>query len=142
MSYREHEESHRHSEICGVPSQTRIHLLNGTAIEIVIPCSYVIPAVSESAEETYEPIHLTAEGYEDPEVAFADAPEGLTGLAWIDEDDDSKVHCVFSAQCPGAISVDIECETSVLITKTTGAHGVRTHCVLRGLLKIEDSPLP
>jgi hypothetical protein len=139
MSYREHD-AHVRSEICGVPSHVRTHLLNGLSTEIVIPCNYV--TTDEAGVEVLTPIHLTEEGYTDPVVVFAaDAPSGLTGQAWIDADDDSLIHCIFDAQCPDALTVDIECEVSILISRETD-RGTKTDSVLRGPVHIESAPIP
>jgi hypothetical protein len=138
MSYREHH-LHHHPEVDGVPSLTKVRILNGVTSELVITCNYIIPAVAPATEDTLEPIHLTTEGYSDPIVCFEPIVEGLSATAVIDSEDDSIVRVVFLAECPHAVSEDAECDVSVLITNDGTS---RTDCVLRGKLEIENSPLP
>ena len=124
------------SEICGVPTDLHIHLLNGTSFEVIATCNYV------QTDGSLEPIHLTAEGYGVPVVAFEPAVAGLTGTAWIDTVDDSKVHVVFTAECESAVSEDVECEFSVLAARADLETTTHIDCVVRGHLEIEDAPLP
>ena len=142
MSYREIDDPHPFPEVCDVPSYAEIHLLNGVSTEFVIPCRYLTPALVDGDDDVQTPIHLTAEGYADPVVAFSAAPAGLTGESWIDADDDSLVHVVISAQCPSAVTTEVMCEASILITRTPGSHGVRTDCLFRGPIRIKAAPLP
>ena len=139
MSYRTPEQT---PLVCSVPTQVGVHLLNGTTFEVILTCSYVQPAVPPATEDTTVPIHLIAEGYGEPVVAFEPQAPGLTGTAWVDPADDGRVYCVFSAQCPSAVAVDVRCEASVLITRLDANNVPRTDCILRALVEIEDAPLP
>jgi hypothetical protein len=142
MSYRAQDVSSS-PEICIVPSRAKIHVVNGTSTEIAIPCSYAIPSETAEGGYTYEPIHLTTEGYTDPVIAFAaNAPTGLTSHAWTDTADDSVIKIVIVAACPSAVIDHVDCEMSILITRDGAPHGVRTDCVLRGHVHIEAAPLP
>ena len=135
MSYRPnyHDQT---NEVCGVPTDLRIHLLNGTSFEVVATCNYV------QSDGSLEPIHLSVEGYGVPVVAFEPAIVGLTGTAWIDGVDDSKVHVVFTAECESATSEDVECEFSVLAARVDLETTTHIDAILRGHLEIEDAPLP
>jgi hypothetical protein len=128
MSYRN---GHSSAEVCGVPSSTRIHLLNGVISELIITCTY----------EEDVPIHLTTEGYSDPVVAFAPVVSGLSATAHVDTTDDSIIHCIFTVACSSAVSSDVETDVSILISRGTG-DTLRTDCVLRGTVEIEAGPLP
>lgn len=125
MSYRD---SQLNAEIDGVPTYTKLRLLNGTTPELVINCNYVIDDVDV-------PILLTTEGYTSFAVAFEPAVEGLSAVATIDPADESIVRVVFTIKCPSAVAEDVETSVSVL------AIGTRTDCILRGTLEIEDAPL-
>jgi hypothetical protein len=132
MSYRHSEDDH--TEVDGVPTDTRLRLLNGTIPEVVITCNYVVDGADV-------PIHLTTEGYDTFVVAFEPAVTGLSATAEVDSVDDSIIRVVFTLACPGAELVDVETSYSVLASRGTGATK-RTDCVLRGTLEIEDAPLP
>jgi hypothetical protein len=133
MSYRH--DTHDHSEVDGVPTDTRLRLLNGTIPEVVLTCNYVL------ADGTTEPIHLTTEGYDTYAVAFEPAVTGLSATAAIDSVDDSIIRVVFTLACPSAELEDVETSYSILASRGANATK-RTDCVLRGTLEIEDAPLP
>jgi len=137
MSYREHD-AHTHPEICDIPSYAEVHILNGLSTEIAIPCNYV--TTDDAGVETFTEIHLTTEGYTDPVVTFASVVSGLSAEAWIDETDDHIIRVVFTAQCQTAWNDDLECGMSITITRDTITHGLRTDCVIRGLIKIKAAP--
>jgi hypothetical protein len=142
MTYREHDVvTHVHPEIDVVPTRARIRILNGTKTEIVIPCSYVTPAVAPATEDTYTVIDLTAEGYADPTCSLAsDAPTGLSATATIDATDHSVIRLLLIAACADAITTDIDCEISVTITRTVNA-ATWTDSVLRGSIHVEAAPI-
>ena len=135
MSYRSDYHS-RVNEVCGVPTELNVHFLNGTSFEIIATCNYRLE------DGSLDPILLTTEGYGVPVVAFEPAVAGLTGTAWIDEGDESKVHCVLSADCPSAVSRDVDCEFSVLVARADPETTTHIDCVMRGNLRVEDAPLP
>jgi hypothetical protein len=138
MSYRDDQGP----EICGVPEHAKVHLLNGASTEFEVTCKYVIPAAG-SEPETTELIHLTDEGYTNPVVVFDAGITGLTGNAWIDDVDDSIVHVVFMAACAAALTEDLECKASILISRdSTDPGGTRTDVLLRALVEVEAAPLP
>jgi hypothetical protein len=132
MSYRHN--AHDHSEVDGVPTNTRLRLLNGTIPEVVLTCNYVVDGVDV-------PIHLTTEGYDTYVVAFEPAVTGLSATAAIDSVNDSIIRVVFTLACPSAELEDVETSYSVLASRGANATK-RTDCVLRGTLEIEDAPLP
>jgi len=127
---------YQQNQVTGVPTDLRVSMLNGTSFEIVATCNYV------QEDGSLEPIHLTTEGYGTPVVAFEPIVSGLTGTAWIDTDDDSKVHVVFAAECASAVTEDVETEFSVLAARADLETTVHIDAVIRGHLEIEDAPLP
>jgi hypothetical protein len=126
--------------MCDVTSPADLHILNGAVAEFSIPCNYVVP--DEQGGTALEPIRLSEEGYGDPVVAFDPELTGLSWDAWIDEDDDSIIKLVFSAECPEAISQDLVSQVSVLITRDEPGRGLRTDVVVRGPLTVFRAPLP
>ena len=139
MSYR-NEPCGRPVTICDVTSETKLHMLNGVTAEFAVPCSYVVP-VEGTNETELVPIRLRDEGYNDPLLAISPSVEGLTWAAWIDDDDDSIIRFVISAQCPSAVNAAVEVDVALLIARTTQDRGDRIDAVLRGPLLIEASPL-
>lgn len=127
MSYRHRAENK--AAVCDIAPPIDIHILNGTASEIMIPCSYL-------ADGVLTPIDLSAEGYGDPVLAI-DRP--LDGLTWDAKIIDSNViHLVINAQCPNAIDVDVTRDISLLIADTAT---MMPDSVIRGRLLIVASPL-
>lgn len=122
--------------LCDVTTASELHVLNGATAEFAIPCSYIVE------DGTLEPIHLVAEGYGDPVVAYVDQPSGLVCDAWVDPLDDSLIRLVVSAQCPDATEESLICRFSVLISRTVVGRGPITDIVLQGNISIESAPLP
>jgi hypothetical protein len=131
--YRDHRH-HEDHEVDGVPTHTKLRFLNGTTPELVLTCSY-------DEDDVLTPIHLTEEGYDTYEVAFEPVVTGLSATAAIDPVDDSVVRVVFVIECASAAAEDVETSFSVLASRGTGAT-LRTDCILRGALEIEEAPLP
>jgi hypothetical protein len=132
MSYRH--DAHEHQHVDGVPTHTKLRLLNGTTPELVLTCNY-------DEDGVLTPIHLTTEGYDTYEVAFEPVVTGLSATAAIDPVDDSIIRVVFVIECASAAAEDVETSFSVLASRGANAT-LRTDCVLRGTLEIEDAPLP
>lgn len=135
--------------LCGVTAASEFHVLNGTTVEFAFPCVYAIPYEGEVAcgMPTPDPeiveIHLTEEGYAAPVIAFdGDLPDGLVGTAWIDEVDDHIIRFVLTANCADAISENLSCMMSCLLTRETESHGPRTDAAFRGRVVVVAAPLP
>ena len=136
MGYRLQEPTDDRLHMIDTARQSVIHVDNGTISRVAIPCHYgslapltplevmVIDHVGwpspDHPDDSCQPswqlmnsgIDLESEGYDSVEVAFTDAPTGLTATGEIDLD---IVRLTISALCESAISEDEEVEFAVFL---------------------------
>lgn len=86
------------------------------------------------------PIHLLEEGYNSVEVAFTNAPEGLTSSGYISDNDDWVVRFMIHPMCEAAIEDDYETSYTVFVTGTIDGKP-RRDIVAKGTLKILAGPI-
>lgn len=90
--------------------------------------------------EKLKPIHLSDEGYESVDVAFDDAPDGLTATGYIDEDRDWVVRVTIDAMVADAIDKRIEIPYTVFVSGKVMEH-YRRDAVSRGTMVILPGPI-
>lgn len=161
----------RRAQIFDIATKSDILVDNGTITRISIPCFYhrgkrppvrhsrmmhdhvgwpspdspdrscQLPVPTRPCPPLPEEIDLPGEGYESIEIAFHDAPEGLSATGVIDR---NIVRITLTAMCEAASSIDIDVPYSVYAIGTAPASygGVSLRdVVMKGTLHIAAGPL-
>lgn len=157
MGYRLPEPSLHYQHVMNAAMPTKVCMDNGTIMHLSIPCFrdtedritwYDVQRIDhhgwptpDSVDHSFQPIQehdgpqeidLVAEGYSEVEVAFFDAPDGLTGYGHIDV---NIVRAVVNASCETLMDTDADVRFAIY-AKGIGLKDV----VAKGILHIVAGP--